>query len=1145
MVTQISSIQLPNVSALSDKFTALSEFSIELPTLSDVSIAIPQLDLLSGVVNDFTEIVQTLPSNPDELIADLTAELKNLTSGSLSIGDLLGNLTDPFTDLGAGLQNFQPVFDNITTALSALSPQQIDSDYISQLLPVTTLLEQLPQTSFTDLIEGRLDIVEQVQTQAESLATELATQAYEAAAAQITALPLDNLTADALSQLNLSLDTVQGAIATVENTSASALQTAEGWIAGLDDSSAALTSTLDLTLTLLEPAQLAALSQPLGAALSAYPIPASFGATLDQMDTALEAVNSFVDQGIDTVTGTLDTGVKAVGNAIITVKQTVVKVSSLVTDAIEQVVGFIQSVDLTGLVNQARLLLEDLMAKINGIFNQVNGIIGTVFDQVRGLIQQVDDIDIQPVVDAVHSAIAQITAFLEHPQVASVIQQAKDSIDAVVQKLEPITLEPVFDQVLTEADKVKTSLQAIDVSQLNAVLKQALSTALNLLKEALDPATKVTDIVKDQYHETVTVQVLQEVVDPVRATINQAVDKIYAFEPGKLVGELLLPPYETMVAKVEEFVDPDQLVKLLQPVTDLQENLLTQVDDNINPKVVFEPLMALYDKLMTFVRSLSADQIITPVNALIGQAMGYLDALNLETIVAKTVQSIRQITNWISSLRLEDQAFWQPIQSVLDTGIRPILNSLINKVKSVVQNLNLSGIESIVAQVRDVASPVVEQVQNSQLLETVKSVVNTIEQTAHTYTQSLTAHALTWQNQLESLSKFAPLPAIKASYEKLMIRLRQLDPTRALSIVTRQVDRLVKLAKRAITIVESLWTKLKSRLAQAMVFLDDLTTNGADGLKNYLLQAVDALTVGPVEAIVNWASPLDRLKPLVAKILDLQRVVKVVEQVPNAIENVGNQIIDLKDQVQGFNLSFLTKPLNRVRDEVIKPLAALNPKTALVIPVTQLYSRVMRLLQRMSPAKLLATARGKITLTAPADLATSLTIPAGSSILAKTPIGDIWFESTTVAELSTQTPTVEIAMQALIAGESSDIVTDKDVTWQLSAPDFSAVAVSRTAAVPTTVPITPSDSVANRVLSLVTLVKKVLLAKLEKLHPITLIAQPLDAQFQNVVALVKSLGLAELFDAFFEKLAQLSEEIETGLDKVGGAIGGVLAAMPL
>jgi hypothetical protein len=306
-------------------------------------------------------------------------------------------------------------------------------------------------------------------------------------------------------------------------------------------------------------------------------------------------------------------------------------------------------------------------------------------------------------------------------------------------------------------------------------------------------------------------------------------------------------------------------------------------------------------------------------------------------------------------------------------------------------------------------------------------------------------------------------------------------------------------------------------------------------LKAYLLKAVDALIAGPMQVIRQFTQPLERLQAMLPSILDLQRVVTVVDQIPTAIERIGQALITVKDEIQSFNLSFLTEPLNRVLAEVVKPLEAINPEPVLVVPLTDLFNRVLRLLERLSPVNLLAGSRGQVTLQLATAPKIAIALPAGTPLVATTPVGEVWFETAQAAELTPSVLTVDVPVRALIPGEGGDIVTDEGVTWKLAGAELAAISVTRPAA----------PRLVDRILSLTTLVQQVLLAKLAKLHPVTLIADPLNQQFQKIVELIQNLGLTQLFDALFEKLERLNGEIETGLDRLGGAFGGLVAAMPL
>jgi len=1141
------------VGSLVEKFARSATLSIEPVIPEHLSVAIPGLDQLTGITDSFTAILQALPQHPDLLVSDLRQEIEKLLGDTLSFDSLLSPLMEPVDQLRGGLQHFQSVFDAVAPALTQLSSTTdgvidsipLNSTYFNKLLPVSALADRLSQTAFNDVLTENTKLTLQIQTQLERLPIASTLQTYDVAIKSLIALPIETLSAADITVANEALGSLEATIATLNATIPSALTASERWAVALGDVSSTLSNTLDTALTRLEPSQLGALSQPFGEALTVYSIPTSFTDGMVQLETGIDAVNGLVDQGIEAITAGINTGVDGVNTAVTTVKQTIVKVSGLVTNAIEQVLDFIQSLDLTGLVNQAKLVLNDVIVKINGIFDTVNTMVVNVFAQVSALIDQVDSFDMQSVVDALHSAIAQITAFLEHPQVTDVIQQAKDTINSVAQQLDPITLTPVFDQVLTESDQVKASLQSIDVSQLNAVLKKALSVALTQLKDGLEPPTKVTDVVKNQYHETVSIQVLEQTVEPVKAMIDEAINQIYAFEPGTLVGGKLAPPFEAMVAQLKAVLSPDKLAELLEPITKFQKDLLAKIQKSINPEVVLAPILDKYEQLMSFVRSLSPEKLLQPVNQLIGQVTSYLDALNVNTIVATTVNSVHEITRSLSSLRLEDHSFWAPISAVITGGIRPLLNTLVNNLKATIQQLNLSGLEDLLAPVLNVVSPIVEQINTSTLLNRTSEIATHLATTEKNYSQQLADLAEQWQQQLTRLTAFTPLPAVSEDYQRLLTRLKALNPISALATTTSQLDKLVDISARSLNHLQTLWSTLSDRLNQSLDFVENLTTKGAAGLKAYLLDAVDALAAGPIEDIATWAAPLEQIKPILPKLLSLQRVLDPLKQILNAIQTIGNAIDGLQNNIQDINPDFLITPLNRVRDELIQPLEALNPKVTLVLPIAQLLKRVMRQLKRLSPVNLLATARGNVTLSLPSPLREEKVIPAGTLMRAATPIGDIWFETVAAVTFSptVNPPTVNrlrVPIQALVAGTGSDIVSDEGVSWYMADPDLADpgladIVVSRS----------PAEKFSERILSLTTLVNEVLFAKLDMLHPQTLIADPLNEQFKKVVDVLESLGLRQLFDALFDALNRLNTEVEEGIDTMGEALSGVVAAMPL
>jgi hypothetical protein len=351
-----------------------------------------------------------------------------------------------------------------------------------------------------------------------------------------------------------------------------------------------------------------------------------------------------------------------------------------------------------------------------------------------------------------------------------------------------------------------------------------------------------------------------------------------------------------------------------------------------------------------------------------------------------------------------------------------------------------------------------------------------------------------------------------------------------LGALTERVDAIKTGAILLVEHLRGIWQTLTSHLTPNRQHLDNLLANNADTLKNYLRQVLDSLMDNSVKKTVQGlGQPLANLKGAIQSILGLQDYLDVFNRIPESMERIGKVIIGVKDKLVGFNLNFLTDALQGVMDEVVKPLEALNPKTMLIAPVETIYTNILKTLKRINPAQLIASARGTVTLT-PETGSGEIILPRGIGLIAKTPIGEIYFE--TVAEVrSTGNTPINLSVQAVIPGRSSDVVVVNGVTWRVEAGT-------------TTLP-TLSVTHTEPILSLTTLTREVILQKLEVLNPVKLIATPLNEQYQKIKKLKDELGLDKIFDVLFKTLDSINQELKEGLDRLVVALSGLLAAIQL
>jgi hypothetical protein len=1135
-MVQLSEIKPPDFSAIA---TQLKSLNLSLPT---PSLALPtdlaniEFGALTSVVDRFSGLAQNLPTSLDDLLGDLLNELKGLSAGSLDIGDLLGGLTEPFSQAETILGEFGTTLHTLTTDLVPmllnLEQQPANLDSLAQLLPISTLATPLT-AQLPNLLAPQLQQVQGARSQLQVILKQSPLAAYQAMLEAIASLPLDpGLTVAQLpilddqqtAQFKAQLDELQQGLEQVTD----GLNTCQQ---GLQAMPTALTDSLDQALNLLSPQQLAQQSSFLTGALNSLTQldTVDLSGLIDNLKTVLEPLQTWVDKGVATATQGVNTAVTTVENAIATADQALVKVSALVTHVIDQLVEFIQTVDLTGLINQAKEIFQGLMLKLNGVLNQVGGVIEQIYGFVRRMVDQVKALGAQlpPLAEQFRQLLGQLTAFLDNPQVKNAVQQAKQGINSVVEKLDVVSLEPVFDQVLLQAETVKTSLQAIDLSQLNQMLKSALSAALDLVKQAIDPPSKVTDLVNEQYKTLISDPILGGIIQPVKDQIDETIDLVHQLEPGTLIGNLLTPLYEQALASVKHFVDPDQIATLLQPLTDFQTQLLEEIDAVVNPSNLLAPLMGFYEQIMGFVQSLQPDTLLAPLNALLNQATQPLESLGLEQWVTTITGSIRSVTGLISNFKID-----APLEKLFDQGIEPLVQPWIGQLQALVNQLDVSKLQTLLQPLRTVAQTLVEQTRLDSpsalaIVQQVQQWVAEVTQFAARYSQEMSRWVQLWQGSCDRIKQFTPSSALRPHFDALVQQLQRLNPIALLASLTQVISRLSDSATALLETLTTLWQSLHNRLQRGKATIDSLLDQTGDGLKSYLQAALDALVdVALKPLIAKLNQPLRQFKSIMPWVKKLQAALPVFDLIPQSIQTIGDAIVGVKNKIRGLNFNFLLAPLARVKAEIEKPLSALNPEPILIVPFTQIYNKVLKMLQNLNPVQLFATPRGTLTLKAEAATA-PIILPLGTQLAATTPLGhEVWFETL----LETTIPAggqIEVPIRAMVSGRASDIVGIADVTWRV-AEHTELQAMHQ-----------------QPILSLITLVQEEMLGILQVFDPVKLIAEPLNEQYAKIMQLFDELGLATLLDALFQKIESLDRDIQTGLGKVGIAFNSLVAAMPL
>ncbi len=1095
----------------------------EVPIPADLPL--PDLSALAAVVAQFEDMAQKLGAGPGALADDVLKPLGGLSSGLLEISTPLVSLASAAAPAGTAGVEFQTFFNqfsaDVLPIVNTLQDQQVDGAYLSQLFQLESLAASLP-TRLDRVVRRPLQEIDAITTLLAPLADDQWLAVYKAALETVATTAVEKLTLldDATVQQ------IQGGVETLSRQTQKAAEGLSSFDASLNTLAQDLTGALEGALDQIDPQKLGGTLSVFDAAVTTLEGLQVAGATA-KIEQIAAAVDTLVAQNLDKLTGTIDQTVVAIQQGIGLAKQALVKVSAIVSDLLGQLKGFVEKADLPGLVGQVKGAFNTFAVALNKVLEQVNQGINKVYDFVMGIVKKIAGLDFKPIVQALHDVLAEITAILAHPQVRQTLQQAKAGIDQVAQRLDSVTLKPVFDRVVAEADDVKAKLAAIDVSQLNAMLREALKLALGLVKSAIDPPSKVTGVINEQY-DTAIKPVTTGLIEPIRDQLKQIADVIDSFRPGTLVAELLTPPFEAAAAELKQLIAPEQILAHLDGLTKFYESLLATIDEKANPAKLLSPLVQYYRVLIDFVQGLSPERLVDPLNTLLETVKQQVNGLEIEKIVEQIKAPIDQIVQSVSGFRLEEQPFWEPVQKFLNIRPEDLIDGFVQRIKTTIGQLDVSSLGSVPAALRSAATTVRQEIREPEVLSRMQALVAQTSKNIQAYLGSLTALTDLWQK-----ANSRPLP------DALKQQLQALNPIKRLAGLTNLLDRIGQMLNTIQTTLSQTWQTLAGRLDQGGARLDVLLSDRPDALKAYLRQALDAFAAGPLKRVIALLDqPLAALKRAVDAFLGLQKHLDTLKTIPEAMERIGGSIGEVKTAVMDFNLSFLTDALQDLMGTVVTPLEALDP-AAFLQELDAIFRRTMETLRSLNPADIIASARGSVLLARGAG-ADAIFIPFGTRLSAETPVGQKHFKTIQAVTLEEGQPSVIVQVQALSPGPGGDIVVGKEgaaggakatVTWQVDMP------------VPALASLVVSHD--EPILSLSTFVNNVVEEKLNALHPDKIIAEPLNKEYEKIVQLKDDLGFERLLDALFDKFASIEQELKEGLERSAGAFGGVLAAIPV
>jgi hypothetical protein len=1099
--------RLPDPSTLNPVFeSVLSDFNDVYDKVKDFSPAdlaalleaggnlpIPNsLALIEDTLDNFSNMAQRIPSDPQALTASLLEELRKLKEDMMDLSEILGPITTVVDSVTPMLERFDTLNDVITRVNNILA----DLPGISQGLNLANLAEQFeyfsrlfdlfPELSnispFTEL-KAQIDTLKawltlntnelseyfrsQMQTIADALPVQLNEVVQEgldmilAIEAPLQGLErniwytpynqaLDALEAidlNDLSQISDYLALVSGKVAELTAISDNLIHNAHDALEALNAWSVNLFSqnlrhafmSIVYTISPEAPGILAVIFKKIRKMINSIEIQA-VRTEIEKVAIQIEGLfgNIEISEAADKIKEVTDRIVSGVE----VVDQALVKVATTLSNLVAELESIIADVDLSALTNAVDSGLGALTAAVDELLPKVDSV-GQEIDALAATAKQdVQELDLVPVKNAINTLLTEITAILDDPQIRKILDEAQEGVEEIAENLKSVTLKPIFERVETEINDLKSKLATVDVSELNDFLKAALKTALDIIRE-IDFAEDVADKLTERFQAILDQSV--DLVEPLHDKYLEAVARIEQFNPGSMVSDKLTPTFETLVEELNKI----QPSKIAEPLKKLHDSLVGLLEP-LEPNALLKPLLDLHGEVVGALQSLSPHDLIAPLNELLSEITNMLNELKIEEVLTQVTDSVNKVNTLITNFSLGDQIrntdFWETLEQVdiqgknLLQGVENNVDVFLDEMTNTVAAVDISTLQPAF----DALSAAIDSIENHVNSPAVLTQMTDISLLLNTQNFAAGTTDLTqrWLAQKARFEGFVPPPEFASDYETLKQKVQELSPIELLAApatLVNQMEARIETANTALMqIKESLVYLLQENQDKLNALLPDEFTS--DGFKRLLREALDEQLGKPFKQLLQlirkrceeFTGALQTIKAIGMKFRIPYEALTII---PNSIGTISNALLTAKDKITGINLNFLEDELQAVIDEAVNKLS-----------------------EDVSPGKII--------------------------------------------------------------------------------PDLEKIHLDTLTALD---PLYPETQIQG----LDTLYKEEVIGKIAKLHPDITVAAPLNSEYLKILQLEDNFNVDGIFDALNGELTSIDHELEEGLQRTGTAFNSLLAALPL
>lgn len=623
---------------------------------------------------------------------------------------------------------------------------------------------------------------------------------------------------------------------------------------------------------------------------------------------------SAIQEPLATVAGAMRDAVDALDAGLISVT---LEVQSL----FGEVEGLIDQIDLDALVDELETAIEDfqtaLATQLEDLFAPVREAVSTIIGEIS---DGVDSFDPADIVAALQDALDKLTDVLEHPDVISAINAIRDAVEQTAQALESVSFTPLADQVITEIDKLTAIFEELDTSQLSTPLQLSLQAALAILPPDLTP---FSDPLLTRLGELVVEGPLP-LLQAAQQQPQILLDQVRAFEPGRLLGGALSGPYQNLLQEMNAF-QPSALLALAGAELEMLKDRLRE---NASPGQLLTPLEAPFAELLGAFDQLQPAAVVEPLESAIHDVIeAVLDALPVD----ETFQALDQVLDRVervAQIGTDTVALLQRIIDLLE-GLANPREQIDAWILSILTNVDAIGDASTLQPGLDAVEAALDETTASGLTArfgapTIQTMLDTLNPQER-IVAVIQAYNGVPRSQLDAL----PASPEKTALLDVLNRFNPIDPVFAAPY--QKPSELLEALTAAQTRVQTLLLDWDSQYheAGALADLRGLQATPAN-LRQWIGDALEAKAGRPIVALLSLAAPLAEvlgafLARIQALVSALNAKLEALLLGPDSLGGIRDEIQELVDTLQNFNLGFLTESLSDVFAVLRGQFEAIDP----------------------------------------------------------------------------------------------------------------------------------------------------------------------------------------------------------------------------